>query len=132
MPERALPIATLGPSSDPIDIDALRARVRPFEEAELVLERAIVNAAPWVSEPDENGLRYALNLARVTRVRAPDGEDVDLTEFLAPWREEVLPAIEPALLRGSGVDRRATAQLAWMLNAELVVAWRDRGVPIDW
>src|SRR5690554_2952557 len=109
MPEPALPIASPGPSASVVDLDALRARVRPFEEAELALERAVVSSAPWISEKDENGLRYALNLARVTRVRAPDGSDVDLTDFLAPWREEVLPAIERALLRGTGVDRRSTA-----------------------
>ncbi|HET7754314.1 MAG TPA: patatin-like phospholipase family protein [Anaeromyxobacteraceae bacterium] len=110
-------------AASPPDLDALRARVRPFEEAELALERAVVGSEPWISEREENGLRYALNLARVTRVRAPDGQDVDLTDFLAPWREEVLPAIEPALLRGSGIDRRSTAQLAEWL-AQRARAWR--------
>jgi predicted acylesterase/phospholipase RssA len=126
MPEPALTIAPPGPDrSASADVDATRARVRPFEEAELALERSVVSAAPWIAERDENGLRYALNLARVTRVRAPDGEDLDLTDFLAPWREEVLPAIEPALLKGSGLDRRATAQLAEWLT-QRARAWRQQ------
>ncbi len=39
------------------DPDRLRAELRPFEEAELALVRAVVSRPPWISEPDENALR---------------------------------------------------------------------------
>ncbi len=105
------------------DLDALRARVRPFEEAELALVRAVVAEPPWISEPDEHALRYALNLARVRSVRAPGGGDVDLEPFLAPYRDEVLAAIGPLL--APDLDRaevvRSVPRLA--LHAR---AWRAR------
>jgi predicted acylesterase/phospholipase RssA len=107
------------------DLDALRARVRPFEEAELALVRAVVNLAHWLGEPEENALRYALNLARVTQVRAPDGSDVDLRDFLEPYREEVLSAAVPLLSRSAGVDRPAVARLAPQLGTR-AREWRSR------
>jgi predicted acylesterase/phospholipase RssA len=77
-------------TDDPID--AQRALVRPFEDAEAALVRAIVSSPPFVSDAEEAGLRYALNLARTTRIRTPDGDDVDVGAFLAPYRDELLPA----------------------------------------
>jgi predicted acylesterase/phospholipase RssA len=73
-------------------LDALRALVRPFEEAESALVRAVVSSPAFLSDGDEAALRYGLVLARTTRVRVPDGGDVDLLDFLAPFREELLPA----------------------------------------
>ena len=52
-------------TDDPID--AQRALVRPFEDAEAALVRAIVSSPAFVSDADEAALRYALNLARTTR-----------------------------------------------------------------
>jgi predicted acylesterase/phospholipase RssA len=109
----------------PRDLDNLRARVRPFEEAELALVRSVVSLARWISEPDEHALRYALNLARVTRVRAPDGQDLDLEEFLAPFREEVLATAVPLLTRSGGVDRQSVASLVPQLSAR-ARDWRGR------
>jgi predicted acylesterase/phospholipase RssA len=102
----------------------LRARVRPFEDAELALVRAIVSSPAWLSEGDEAALRYALNLARVGLVRAPDGTDVDLGPFLAPYREDVLTLAVPALSR-PGVDREAIAREVPNLAAH-ARAWRAR------
>ncbi|HEX9309088.1 MAG TPA: patatin-like phospholipase family protein [Anaeromyxobacter sp.] len=78
------------PPDEPLD--ALRALVRPFEDAEAALVRAIVSSPPFLSDADEAGLRYALNLARTGRIRTADGADVDLGAFLAPYRDELRPA----------------------------------------
>jgi predicted acylesterase/phospholipase RssA len=106
-------------------LDALRARVRPYEEAELALVRAIVRLPPWISEPDEAALRYALNLARVTSVPCPDGAEVDLDAFLAPYREEVLSHAVPLLVGPAGPDRPAVVRLVPRLEAE-ARGWRAR------
>jgi hypothetical protein len=107
------------------DLEVVRARVRPFEDAELALVRAIVSSAAWISEADEAALRYALNLARVGLVRAPDGTDVDLGPFLAPYREELLSMLVPPLTRSVRVDREETRRAAPNAVAH-ARAWRAR------
>ncbi len=72
-------------------VDAWKARSRPFEQAELGLVRAVVGRPPWLPERSEHSLRYALNLARLTSVRLPDGTDLEVAGFLAPFREELQP-----------------------------------------
>jgi predicted acylesterase/phospholipase RssA len=105
-------------------LDALRARVRPFEEAELALVRSVVSLPPWLSEEDESALRYALNLARLTAVRGPDG-DVEVEELLAPFREDVAARLLPALSRAEGADRTAVVRLAPDLAAGAAAAKRS-------
>jgi predicted acylesterase/phospholipase RssA len=107
------------------ELDALRARVRPLEEAEIALVRAVVSQPPWLAERDEHALRYALNLARATRVRAPGGEDVDLEQFLEPYRQEVFATAEPLLLRSAGVDRAGVGAVAPRLGG-MAREWRRR------
>jgi predicted acylesterase/phospholipase RssA len=111
------------PAAD--DLDTLRARVRPFEEAELALVRSVVGLPQWLSEPDESALRYALNLARVSQVRGPDGTDVSLEAFLDPFREDVLSTAVPLLSRPEAVDRMAVVRLAPHLAAR-AREWRRR------
>jgi predicted acylesterase/phospholipase RssA len=106
-------------------LDALRDRVRPFEEAELALVRAIVTSPAWLSEADEAAVRYALNLARLGLVRAPDGTDVDLWPVLAAYREEVLARAVAPLARAGGIDREAIARAAPGLAAD-ARTWRAR------
>jgi predicted acylesterase/phospholipase RssA len=106
-------------------LDAMKERLRPFEAAEAALVRAVLGAPAWLSEADEAALRYALNLARTTVVRAPDGTDVDLEAFLAPFREDVLSLAVPALLGAAGVDRAELARLAPNLALH-ARAWRNR------
>ncbi|HVP67360.1 MAG TPA: patatin-like phospholipase family protein [Anaeromyxobacteraceae bacterium] len=108
-------------------LEGQRAAVRPFEEAEMALVRAVVQLAPFVGEREEHGLRYALNLARLDTARSPDGSDVDLQEFLAPLRAEVLATAVPPLCRSGGVDRAAVAALAPRLTA-LAADWRRRAM----
>jgi predicted acylesterase/phospholipase RssA len=97
------------------DLEQLRARSRPFEAAEQALVRSIVSLPRWIPEPEEHALRYALNLARLGRVRAEDGGDVDLEEPLAPFRAELGPQVEAVLLGPGGVDRDGTVRLASQL-----------------
>ncbi|MGC3997454.1 MAG: patatin-like phospholipase family protein [Anaeromyxobacter sp.] len=111
---------------DDAALDALREAARPFEDAEAALVRSVVSTTPWLSEADEAQLRYALNLARTARVRAPDGADVDLAPVLAPLREEVR-AVLPALLAPGGPDREAVGRLAPVLGARARV-FRDLAV----
>jgi predicted acylesterase/phospholipase RssA len=106
-------------------LDAARARVAPLEEAELALVRSVVSRPAWLAEPLEHGLRYALNLARLGLVRAPDGADVDLSGFLAPYREELAPLAQAILGREGGPDTSAVGRLAAPLAAQ-ARAWRTR------
>jgi predicted acylesterase/phospholipase RssA len=107
-------------------LDELRESVRPFEEAEAALVRSIVSTPAWLSQTDEAALRYALNLARIGVVRAPDGSDVDLGLVLSPFREEVRAAL-PALLAPGGPDQAAVGRLVPGLS-DRARAFRDRGV----
>src|SRR6185369_4214824 len=59
-------------------LDALRVQVRPFEDAEAALVRAVVSSPAFLSDADEAAVRYGLNLARTLRIRTPDGGDLDL------------------------------------------------------
>jgi predicted acylesterase/phospholipase RssA len=110
------------PGDDP-QLDALKARVRPWEEAELALVRAVTSLPAWLSEPDEATLRYALNLGRVTAVRAPDGSDLDLDAFLARYRADVEPAL--AAFTRPAPDPGEVVRLVPQLVAH-ARAWRAR------
>lgn len=106
-------------------IDALRARARPFEDAEIALVRAALDHPGWLDERAEWALRHALNLARTGRVRAPDGAEVDLGESLAPFRKLVSSGLVRELRRDGPEARAAVARLAGPLGAE-AWAWRGR------
>ncbi len=83
----------------------------------MALVRSVVSQAPWLSERDEHALRYALNLARLRRVRAPDGSDVEIDGVLDGYREEVTSSLVPVLTGANGIDRPAVSQLARRLGA---------------
>jgi predicted acylesterase/phospholipase RssA len=106
-------------------LEKLRARTRPFEEAEVELVRAVLSLPHWLDEPAEAALRHALNLARVSRVRAPSGEEVDLWDFLAPFRAEVARSLLPAIRKGSADGREEAAALAGRLGAG-ALRWRGK------
>jgi predicted acylesterase/phospholipase RssA len=109
-------------SEDPLD--TLRAQGRPFEDAEAALVRAVVSSPPFLSDADEAALRYALNLARTTRIRVPDGSDLDVGDLLAPYREEILPAAA-GLAAPRGFDPAEAARLVPHLSTHARV-WRAR------
>jgi predicted acylesterase/phospholipase RssA len=112
------------PLSDAM-LEKLRARTRPFEAAEVELVRAVLTLPRWLDEPAEASLRHALNLARVSRVRAPSGEEVDLWDFLAPFRAEVARVLLPALRKGSADGREEAAALAGRFG-DGALAWRRK------
>lgn len=105
-------------------MDALRVRAHPFEEAEVALVRAALARPGWLDERAEAALRHAVNLARAGRIRAPGGEEVDLWEFLAPFRARVASSLLRDLRRGSQRALDGIARLAGPLGEE---AWRWRG-----
>ncbi|ACG72342.1 Patatin [Anaeromyxobacter sp. K] len=112
------------PPEDPLDLH--HEAIRPFEEAEAALVRSVVSTPAWLSERDEAALRYALNLARIGRVRAPDGGEVDLEPALAPFREDVRPLVS-ALLATGGPDRAAATGMVPNLSLR-ARAFRARAV----
>jgi predicted acylesterase/phospholipase RssA len=87
--------------------------------------RAVVSSPAFLSDPDEAALRYALNLARATRVRSPDGGDVDVSEFLAPYREDLLGSAVPVLAGPRPVDPTEAARLVPNVSTH-ARAWRAR------
>jgi predicted acylesterase/phospholipase RssA len=105
-------VSALSPDLPTPDLEQLRARSRPFEAAERALVRSVVSLPRWIPEADEHVLRYALNLARLSRVRADDGRDLDLEAPLAAFRAELAEQVEPVLLRPEGVDRAGAVRLA--------------------
>src|SRR5512138_3548114 len=104
-------------------MDAVRVRARPFEQGEVALVRAALARPGWLDPPAEAALRHALNLARVGRVRAPGGEELDLWELLAPFRSRVASSLVHALRRDDEASRGEVARLAGPLGEE---AWTWR------
>jgi predicted acylesterase/phospholipase RssA len=106
-------------------VDGWKARSRPLEEAELALVRAVVSRPPWLGERGEHALRYALNLARLTLIRLPDGTDLDVSGFLAPYRDEVQPVATSLLCEPAEIDPVSVGGLLPHLEAR-ARAWRRR------
>jgi predicted acylesterase/phospholipase RssA len=106
-------------------VDAWKARSRPLEEAELALVRAVVSRSPWLGEPAEHALRYAFNLARLTLLRLPDGTDLDVAGFLAPYRDEVEPVASSLFAEPAELDPLAVGGLVPHLESR-ARDWRRR------
>ena len=106
-------------------VDGWKAHTRPLEEAELALVRAVVNRPAWLDEPAEHALRYALNLARLTLIRQPDGSDLEVARFLAPYRDEVQPVATSLLVKPAEIDAAAVAELVPHLVSR-AREWRGR------
>ncbi|NOY26398.1 MAG: patatin-like phospholipase family protein, partial [Oligoflexia bacterium] len=70
---------------------------RPLDELELAVVRRDLARPGEVSAELVDALRYVLSFGRLTEVRNIDGEDIDLTEQLAPHRWRVLEALRPSL-----------------------------------
>ncbi len=70
----------------------LHARIRPVDELEAALVRACVADGKLLSGESEATLRSALSLARMQRLRSAHG-DVDVGDYLAPFRGEVLAVL---------------------------------------
>jgi predicted acylesterase/phospholipase RssA len=92
-------------------IDGWKARSGPLEAAELALVRAVVSRPTWLGEPAEHALRYAFNLARLALIRLPDGTDLDVAGFLAPYRDEVQPVATSLFAEPEVIDPVAVTGL---------------------
>jgi predicted acylesterase/phospholipase RssA len=110
----------VSPAADDL-YGARKEAQQPFEDAEAALVRSVVSTHAWLAEPDEAAIRYALNLARVGPVRAPDGSDVDLGPTLEGFREDVRRVL-PAFLPPAGLDRGVVARLAPGLRTSALAA----------
>jgi predicted acylesterase/phospholipase RssA len=106
-------------------VDGWKASSRPLEEAERALVQAVVSRPPWLPEPAENALRYAINLARLTIIRLPDGTDLDVAGFLAPFRDEVQPVATSLLAEPDEIDPVSVISLEPHLRSR-ALAWRAR------
>lgn len=80
--------------------------IRPLEELESALVRAVLAEPSLVTAHEEAILRTALSLARLYKVRQ-DGRDVGVGTALAPFREALARRLTPVLLPKSGVVERA-------------------------
>ncbi len=91
----------------------LHATSRPIDDMEAALVRACVADSRLLSTENETILRTALSLARMHRIRGPGG-DVEVGDFLAPYRAEVIAVLAPHLSNGrppTGDGLRAAAQV---------------------
>ena len=57
-------------------LDALHAKVHPFEAAEVALVRAIVSSAAWLSEADEAAFAPRVFISGEWKVYAPVEDDL--------------------------------------------------------
>ncbi len=89
----------------------------PLHEMELRLARATIAAMGRLDRKDEATLRYALSLARVWLVRAPDGRDVAVSGNLRAYRARLHDLLAPLL----GSDRTRLPE-AFELQASARVA----------
>ncbi len=78
--------------------------IRPLEEMEIALVRALVDRPELLNPAEEAVFRTALSLARLYKVRH-GGRDVGVGAFLAPFREEVERRLSPLLRSDRKVDR---------------------------
>ena len=104
-------------------VDGWKARSRPLEEAELALVRSVVGQPPWLAERAEHAFRYALNLARLTAIRLPDGTDLEVAGFLAAYRDEVQPVATSLLSEAAALDPAAVIGLVPWFESR-ARAWR--------
>jgi len=91
-------------------VDLRRPHLRELQERELQLMDAICKEPTWLARHDEAALRWALSLARLSKVpvlREGGGEDlVDLGHASDDYRRDLLAAVEP-MFRGERVNREA-------------------------
>lgn len=62
---------------------------RPLVKMEAALVRYLTEKSATFTNPEENTIRYAINLAKIGPFRTPSGADLDLFEELTPFRKKV-------------------------------------------
>jgi len=96
---------------------------RPLVKMEVALVKHIVEHASALTTPEENTIRYAVNLGRMGPFRAPSGKDLKLFEELTPFRKKVIGLLSSAM--GSSLDEPdsvALVRLAPQLQEEILIA----------
>ena len=88
----------------------------PIEALEAALARAVLAQPSILDQQTHHRLRYVLSFAKLTRVRAADGTDVDLAGRLAPHRWRVGEALRPHL-EGEPDLRAAAGELPSLIAA---------------
>lgn len=81
------------------------ARIRPLDQMEVAIVRALVERSGWLDRRRGDSLRYALNLARLSAVPTERGE-VPLDDALEDFRRRIVDALEPLVLETAGVIER--------------------------
>jgi len=89
---------------------------------EINIVKASLAFPGWLTKTQVHRLRYAVNLAKITEVRASDGRDIDLEENVAVFRQRIVDTLGPLLgWRQSKVERPELASLVpfiWELCLE--------------
>jgi len=80
-------------------------QVRPFDEAEVALVRALSRRPDRLTRRHEVTLRHALNLARLWVVRQ-EGRDLVIGDRLGSFRDRVRPVAERLIAAGGELDPR--------------------------
>lgn len=70
---------------------------RPLVKTEVALVQQLVEKSGALTQPEENTIRYAINLAKIGPFRIPSGEDIDLFEELTPFRRKVVELLSSAM-----------------------------------
>jgi hypothetical protein len=70
---------------------------KPLDDLELRVIRRHLQRPGALAPPVLDGLRYVLSFARLTTVRAANGQDVEVADLLSPWRWRVQGVLHAAL-----------------------------------
>jgi predicted acylesterase/phospholipase RssA len=98
--------------------------LRPFEEMELALARAVVATPHLLDGREEALLRLALSLSRLYSVRH-QGEEYPVEGWLAGFRDQVMRRLGPLLLSSRPLTRDRIAPQAWELREPTLRARED-------
>ena len=101
--------ATAGMAPPGFDTERWAVRRRPFDAMERRLVRLALDSPEHASHRLVHALRYAISFARLTHIRQPDGQDVEVAGPLALHAQWVKNALEPRLREATTVDEIANA-----------------------
>ncbi len=111
------------PSHVAPDLAERYRQLRPFEEAELAVVRALVKRPDRISRREEVLLRQALNLAKLWLIHAPsEGEPLAVGPVLGDFRDRVAKLAETALRLGEGFDPAELGPDAEALSSHILEA----------
>ncbi|MBK8012590.1 MAG: patatin-like phospholipase family protein [Deltaproteobacteria bacterium] len=103
------------------DLGERYRQIRPFDEAEVILVRALVEQPRSLSQAHEHILRHALSLARLWVV-STGGEDCILGPRLTEFRERLRPLVATIMRAGRTLDPARLKDAALDLGPRIVEA----------